>query len=78
MELIYWYAAIALLVACMASVDLVRPVLNARNIPLDTKVIFYIVNFILAFLVAPVIIYPCISKLKGIEFRDSLDKAMFS
>ena len=78
MELILTgYAAMALLVACMATIDLTHPVLSKRVIPWDTKILFYVVNFILAFLVAPAIVYPCLSPLKGVDFRDALDKAMF-
>lgn len=77
MELIYGYITGALLVALMSIVDLYHPVLKQREMPFDTRVIFYVTFFLIATLQAPRLIYPCISKLKGIEFRDAIEKALF-
>ena len=77
MELIYWYACGAILVAGMAIVDLYHPVLSKRAMSLDTRILFYLTFFVIAVLTAPILIYPCVSKLKGVEFRDSIDKALF-
>jgi len=77
MELIYWYVAGAMLVALMSIVDLYHPVLTQRVMPLDTRVIFYITFFLIAVLAAPLLIYPCLNKFKGIEFRDAINKALF-
>lgn len=78
MELILIYTALATLVSLMASVDLLRPVLAKREIPLDAKILHYTTFFIIGILVAPGLLYPCLVPLKGLEFRDALDKALFS
>lgn len=77
MELITWYICGAILVAVMAMVDLYHPVLSKREMRADTRVLFYMTFFIIALLTAPLLIYPCVSRLKGVEFRDSIDKALF-
>ena len=77
MELIYWYAAGSILVALMSTVDLYHPVVAKREMGLDNRFLFYITFFLIAILAAPVLLYPCLSKLKGLEFRDAIDKALF-
>jgi len=77
MELIYWYIIGAVLVALMSIIDLYHPVLSKRDMPLDIRVIHYVTFFLLAVITAPLLVYPCISALKGLEFRDAIDKALF-
>ena len=77
MELIYWYAMGATLVAVMSIVDLYHPVLTQRVMSIDTRIIFYVTFFILAILAAPLLIYPCLNKFKGVEFREAINKALF-
>lgn len=78
MELIItWYALGALLVSVMSLIDLYHPVVNMREMSMDIRVLHYITWFFIGMLVAPALIYPCVSSLKGIEFRDALDKALF-
>lgn len=77
MELIYWYAIGAFLVALMSIIDLYHPVLTKRKMGLDSRFLFYITFFLIAVLTAPVLIYPCLNKFKGLEFRDAIDKALF-
>lgn len=74
------YLFIAAIIAVMSLVDLYHPVLQTQSkedMSLDVRVLHYLVWFVIAFLTAPALIYPCISKLKGVEFRDSLKKALF-
>ena len=78
MELIfYWYAGVALLVAIMSSIDLYHPVISKRELSLDSKILHYITLFLISLLITPLLIYPCLSSIKGVEFRDSLDKSLF-
>lgn len=77
MELIYWYGIGALVVALMSIVDLYHPVLTKREMSSLTRVTFYITFYLIAVLAAPLLVYPCLNKLKGVEFRDAIDKALF-
>jgi len=77
MELIEGYIFLALIVAVMSVVDLYHPVLRVRVMPMDTRVIHYVIWFIISFLIAPRLVYPCVSALAGAEFRLSLDKSLF-
>jgi hypothetical protein len=78
MGIIEVYAFLAVLVAVMATVDLYHPVISKFDIPKDIKFLYYFVCFTLAILVAPVLVYPCISKTKGVEFRDKFEEAVFN
>jgi hypothetical protein len=78
MELILIYSIFAVIVAFMACVDLYYPVLNKldyANIP-GTKNIYYATFFLVSLLVAPFLVYPCLSGMKGVEFRDALYKVL--
>lgn len=77
MELIYWYGMLAIVVAAMSLVDLYHPVLTKRKMSKLTRVTFYVTFYLIALLAAPLLIYPCLSKFKGVEFRDAIDKALF-
>jgi hypothetical protein len=77
MELIYWYALFACLVGIMSLIDLYHPVISKREMSLDTRVIYYVVWFIISSIIAPVLVYPCVRPIAGIEFRDALNKALF-
>lgn len=72
------YALIATIITCIAMVDLIRPVIQARVMPLDVRILFYIVNFILAWLIAPLMVYPILVPSAGAEFMDKLDSNMFA
>ena len=76
MGIIEGYALVAVLVAVMATVDLYHPVIKTFDMPTDIKLLYYFVCFILALLVAPVLIYPCLSKTKGMEFRHKFGDAI--
>ena len=78
MELIYWYGFCCMVVAGMSLVDLYHPVLSKREMPWDTRLIFYVTFYIIALLAAPLLVYPCLAKLKGVEFRNAIEKALFS
>ena len=80
MELIIlWYAGFALLVALACTVDLFHPVIKANTTLNGTeRFIYYFVLFVLALLKAPLLVYPCVNKFKGLEFRDALSSSLFS
>ena len=80
MELILiWYVVGAFLVALAATVDLFHPVISAnKNLPVTERFIYYFVLFVLALLKAPLLIYPCVNKFRGLEFRDALSSSLFS
>ena len=77
MGLISAYFICAAIVALMATVDLYRPVIQKYEMPWDIRALYYFVCITLGTLAAPLLIYPCVSKVKGIEFRDSFEKAVF-
>lgn len=78
MELIYWYAVGATLIAIMSLVDLYHPVMAKHEMSKDTRVLYYMVWFIISVLAAPALLYPCFNQLKGLEFRDALEGALFN
>ena len=78
MELIYWYAIGATLIAVMSLIDLYHPVMAKHEMPKDTRVLYYVAWFTIAVLVAPVLVYPCFNPIKGMEFRDALEGALFN
>ena len=78
MELILWYAVAATLIAIMSLVDLYHPVMTKHEMSLDTRVLYYAVWFIIALLVAPALLYPCFKAIKGLEFRNALEDALFN
>ena len=77
MELIKVYSFLAILVAAMATIDLYRPVIQKFDMSLDLRSLYYLVCFILSILVAPVLVYPCISKIAGLEFRNAFEDTVF-
>jgi hypothetical protein len=77
MELIYSYIILASIITLMAIVDLYRPVLNQFELSTDRSVLYYVTLAIISFLVAPILIYPCISSTAGKIFRDTLEKNLF-
>lgn len=77
MGMIEVYAFLAALIAVMATVDLYRPVIQKYEMPLDIRFLYYFVCLTLGFLAAPLLLYPCVSKIKGLEFRDNFEKAVF-
>lgn len=77
MELIYWYVIGCVIIATMSVVDLYHPVMSKHEMPKDMRIIYYVVWFLIALLVAPVLAYPCFSSVKGIEFRNALEDGLF-
>ena len=77
MELIFLYALGAVVIAVMSLVDLFHPVLAKHEMSIDVRTLHYMVWFIIALIAAPVLLYPCFSSIKGMEFRDALEGALF-
>ena len=81
MSYLSMYAFIATIIAVMSIVDLYHPVMQTQSkeeMSLEIRLLHYLVWFVIAFLTAPALLYPCINKLKGVEFRDGLKRSLFS
>ena len=73
------YALCALTTAFTGIYELIMPVLNNEKIDWSTrpsKVLFYIVFFIMFLLCAPLVILSCLVPSWGIQFRESVLEVM--
>lgn len=78
MGLIEWYVLFALTTACAASYELFWPVVRSLAIThpelqiVQSRAITMAVFFIMAFVLAPMTILPCLVPKMGVRFRHTL------
>lgn len=78
MGVIELYAGLCFAIALMASVDLFHPIIKEYEMSTDIRVLHYFISFVISLLVAPILLYPCISSSAGIEFRAAYESAVMT
>ena len=80
MTLFEWYLLFCITTAIMAVLELLMPVMQEQkqtNNPPTNSAITYLVFFIIANLIAPLIFISCILPESGNRFRQSLKQGLF-